>query len=84
MAAGYVAQPGSQFGPCVEECMHRDCDASRRAARAACMTCGKPIGYETGYFSNREYDRQGRPLGEHTDTLEHALCAYGRAEEGSA
>lgn len=80
MAAGFVSPPGSQYGPCPEEsdCAHRDCDASRRTARACCLACGEAIGYDTGYFQIYA------EVGDAFKGYEHSLCAYQRVEEGSA
>lgn len=50
MAAAKIPAPGTQYGPCVDECKHLDCKASREQAAALCGLCKKPIGYETYWF----------------------------------
>lgn len=51
MAAAIVCAPGTEYGPCVDLCSHRDCAASRSQATAPCVTCGGPIGYDTRWYS---------------------------------
>ncbi|MFA5385101.1 MAG: hypothetical protein WC364_10630 [Eubacteriales bacterium] len=51
MAAGKIAAPGTEYGPCKEPCSHTDCASSRSMAEAECIHCGKPIGYETSCYS---------------------------------
>lgn len=64
MAAGYIHEPGTRYGPCMDPCKHRDCAASREDAATVCPYCEKPIGYHTHYY--RESDHGGR--------LVHAAC----------
>ena len=45
MAAGMLSKPGTEYGPCVEECAHRDCAATRAAAASDCTICAGQIGY---------------------------------------
>lgn len=45
MAAIQIPAPGTEYGPCVDPCEHRDCAAARRDAARPCRVCGKPIGY---------------------------------------
>ncbi len=73
MAAGRLPSPGkvvrgTEIGPCVEPCAHTDCAATRATAAALCKWCGKPIGYETGYF-------------EGDDGTEHELCLLEAIEQ---
>ena len=42
--------PGSKWGPC-KSCEHTDCAESRAMAAAPCSRCGRPIGYDTQFFS---------------------------------
>ncbi len=62
MAAGYLGAPGSNAGPCVQECRHTDCAATRAMANAACYLCQEPIGYDVGFYNDPE------------DGLVHRLC----------
>lgn len=50
MAAGMLPLPGTEYGPCVSACEHRDCAATRTTAESVCPLCGDPIGYETRYY----------------------------------
>ena len=71
MAAGVMPAPGTEYGPCEDECQHRDCAATRERAAFICRYCGEPIGYDTRFYI------EGRPI----DLLAvHALCA--ELEEG--
>ena len=62
MAAGYLGAPGSNAGPCLRECRHTDCAATRAMANAACYLCQEPIGYDVGFYNDPE------------DGLVHRLC----------
>jgi len=79
MAAGYLPAPGKrnqfneEIGPCVEPCEHTDCAATRRMAKTICPHCGKPIGYETGFYQDGTWTR-----------LEHSACALKKVEEERA
>ncbi len=68
MAAAYLPAPGTEFGPCEEECEHTDCAAVRRNATAPCTICTEPIGYETGHFLTDNRLSSGR-------TYSHSRCA---------
>lgn len=55
MAAGMLAPPGSEAGPCLFEtghdvCTHFDCKLTRADAAAPCQLCSKAIGYETRFY----------------------------------
>ncbi len=56
MAAGTLPEPGKtvngeEIGPCIDaDCGHNDCNQTRAMNATECMTCGKPIGYETRFF----------------------------------
>ena len=52
MAAAETPAPGTEYGPCVEDCAHRDCTCSRREAATLCRLCGKPIGYQVRWYSS--------------------------------
>lgn len=44
MAWIIIPRPGTEYGPCVPTCAHRDCAANRRDAAAICRLCSEPIG----------------------------------------
>jgi hypothetical protein len=50
MAAGMIAKPGTEFGPCADDCTHTDCAQTRALADAMCQLCGEPIGYERRFY----------------------------------
>ena len=52
MAAGIMGNPGSEFGPCIDPCNHRDCEASRTQAASIWAYCGRPIGYGVRYYAD--------------------------------
>ena len=49
MAYGRLPKPGTDLGPCVKKCNHRDCKMSRDMAETKCEICGEKIGYETDF-----------------------------------
>lgn len=55
MAAGMLADPGTEYGPCSESCTHRDCAASRNQSATACRICGGPIGYRRLFFAEGQH-----------------------------
>jgi len=68
MAAGALARPGTEFGPCIEPCEHEDCKQIRLMAKMHCEVRGEPIGYE------RRYYLRGDPSSPDTTRLVHAVC----------
>lgn len=50
MAAGRLSKPGSEFGPCFNDCKHLDCKQTREMAAYECLYCHKPIGYDTRFY----------------------------------
>ena len=50
MAAGRLPFPGTEFGPCVEECKHLDCAETRRMATSVCHYCQTEIGYDKRFY----------------------------------
>jgi len=63
MAAGTIAAPGTDAGPCRnEECGHEDCDATRAMADSKCPYCHEAVGYD-----RRFYQLDGK-------ILVHAFC----------
>jgi hypothetical protein len=54
MAAGRLAAPGTQYGPCNEKCGHVDCAQTREMAETICHYCNESIGYDTRFYSSGE------------------------------
>lgn len=52
MAATYLSEPGTEYGPCVDPCQHRDCAATRETAATICTYCNEPIGYGNRFYSD--------------------------------
>ena len=61
-----IAAPGTEAGPCPGPCDHDFCREVRADADAVCMTCGKPIGFETKAYNIHQPD------------AEHAVCLWTR------
>jgi hypothetical protein len=67
MPAIKTHRPGSEYGPCVETCAHRDCEASRKDAAITCVVCRQPLGYERywwmvdGQPEHEQCTRHGEP-----------------------
>jgi hypothetical protein len=80
MAAGRLAAPGSQYGPCIEKCAHIDCNQTRADADAECPICRKPIGYDTRFYQFRWTSPGGAPF----DALGHAVCVEDHYEQERA
>ena len=76
MAAGILAEIGTEYGPCKEECKHRDCDLTRRMAAAHCAICGKPIGYGVRFYQLQEKDERNSRCGTIVEGNQytHAVC----------
>lgn len=68
MAYLIIWPPGSDAGPCVDTCAHRDCAELRADADRRCPVCAKPLGYE----SKLSNDASGR--------LSHFACLLAAAE----
>jgi len=66
MGWGIFAKPGSKYGPCKKDCHHRDCKSTKEDAAKICRICGKPIGFETKFYSDNKTP----------DGLVHALCLW--------
>lgn len=66
MAAGYLSEPGTEYGPC-EECDHRDCAETRSLAAKVCPECAESIGYGRGFYQDGTWT-----------TLTHSVCEYKR------
>lgn len=72
MAAGILQEPGSEFGPCVDECAHRDCAETRKMAAAECVHCDEPIGYGVRFYHVDTVPVRTHPVGE--KVYAHARC----------
>lgn len=57
MSWSVIQKPGSEFGPCEDECEHLDCKASRDMAETICRFCDEPIGYDRGLTREPEDER---------------------------
>ncbi len=73
MAASILPKPGTEVGPCISLCKHKDCAETRRMAEAECSCCGKPIGYDVRFYDL--INPMGRAKG-----LTHFLCAVNERE----
>lgn len=69
MATGTLPRPGTQYGPCVESCLHIDCAATRAQAESACVHCGKPIGYDVEFFDVRTSEKRDAHTHDSYNTL---------------
>jgi hypothetical protein len=72
MAAGRLPKPGTEFGPCVEDCNHIDCAETRSMVAVICGHCQKSIGYETRFYKTNNH---GEPT-----ALVHANCLEDKIE----
>ena len=66
MAAVTLPKPGTTYGPCVPDCLHRDCAITRTMAARICHFCTYFIGYDTRFYSD--------PDDPNPNALVHALC----------
>ena len=58
--------PGTDLGPCVDDCDHTDCEGTRNMSAIPCSSCGDPIEYDVRfYFVGKENE---------SDSLCHARC----------
>lgn len=53
MAAGFLSEPGTEYGPCKEACEHTDCALIRKFATTPCRICEEPIGYNRRFFDSK-------------------------------
>lgn len=70
MAAGRISPPGAKYGPCQDECKHRDCKNSRETSEQPCEVCGEPIGYDKSFYQAENWTK-----------LTHAVCLETQIEE---
>lgn len=69
MAAGIIGAPGTEYGPCEQECHHRDCAENRALAHSSCSWCREPIGFDTMFY--RDDAEEGDGLARYV----HRVCA---------
>lgn len=74
MAAGMLASPGTEYGPCENDCDHRDCTATRKMAATVCRICKVQIGYDRRFYS------EGDPVQMVRRGLVHAVCLHEEIE----
>ena len=67
MAAGTLPKPGTEYGPCVPDCQHRDCAETRRMATQLCTICKTPIDYDIRFYVDPD----------NREELVHAVCLEG-------
>jgi hypothetical protein len=73
MAAGTMPKPGTEYGPCADECVHTDCAAHRKIAEAECVHCDEAIGYDTRFY-HVDTIRQSGADWPGTRVYAHARC----------
>jgi hypothetical protein len=61
MAAGTLPRPGTEYGPCEDDCEHTDCEATKTQAANECPLCHIQIGYGIRFYQR-------------DDGLVHARC----------
>lgn len=69
MAASILPAPGSKYGPCKEDCGHRDCKNTRDMAGTPCGICGEKVGYNRAFYNDGKYG------------LVHAVCLEEKIEQ---
>lgn len=82
MAAGVLQEPGTDYGPCVDACQHRDCAETRKMAAAECAHCSEPIGYGVPFYRLRELEEEGNIYA--SRVYAHAECEELRLEGGAS
>ena len=50
MAALALPAPGTEYGPCADQCARTDCAATRTMADRNCVGCADKIGYEQRFY----------------------------------
>lgn len=73
MAASAIPAPGTKYGPCADECEHRDCAANRKMAGCICRICQEPIGYDRRAF-DEWYDKGNDDMRVRYDFFVHEIC----------
>lgn len=71
MAAGTLPRPGTDLGPCDDDCQHRDWAATREQAATECIHCDEPIGYDTPFII---VERVSEPGANERLVLAHRIC----------
>lgn len=70
MGWAILSAPGTEFGPCMGNCGHTDCEATRLIAKSGCRYCHQPIGYKDRFYQIDEYGK----------SYAHAHCAEKEAQ----
>ena len=70
LAAPGKVLDGEEVGPCVLPCTHRGCATTRALAAVVCRLCGGPIGYETRFYLDPQFEEGFAPFAH----LVHARC----------
>ena len=65
-----LSEPGTDHGPCAEDCKHTDCAETRRMALSNCKVCGEPIGYDRQFYAYENWQE-----------FKHADCAWEEQEK---
>ena len=68
MSASMIPEPGTEIGPCVDECEHEDCAFYREMAAITCAICGEPLGFGVMFFRD-------------PDESFHSSCLYRRMKK---
>ncbi len=71
MGTTTIGAPGTPYGPCLEDCRHKECAELRDIASAQCSICGSTIGYL-------------RPFTEDHGGLAHSACVDDRDNHQAA
>lgn len=74
MAAGLLPKPGTEYGPCLEVCLHRDCQANRAISASACRLCDEEIGFGRAFYD------EGAGVYVHALCLDVAIEMSGKAK----
>lgn len=69
MAAGSLAAPGTEYGPCSEPCRHEQCKSTNAMAERPCSICEKPIGFDTPFYQDGSWQ-----------VLTHQICSLREQE----
>lgn len=82
MAAGTLAAPGTEYGPCEGDCEHTDCAGNRKIAAAECVHCDDPIGYGVRFYrvDTQWVHKDDRGRTHYGAVYAHASCEEARVE----
>jgi hypothetical protein len=54
MAFGFLPRPGTNLGPCTDDCDHTDCAHTKAQAATLCPYCKEQIGFERAFCNNSD------------------------------